>query len=220
MRKSQIFHTSQHRKIEKRIKDILNKQHGFLSPETIGSPRAVGDAIETILAENFAAILGDLCEEYSAEFARRAMADIAFSDKDDLYYIVDVKTHRLDTKFNRPNLSSVERLARFYEDDKNYFVILKVDYRINDLNLEIDRVLFVPIEHLSWDCLTLGALGWGQIQIADSKNVVVLPDNKRKDWMIEMCNNVLDFYPKEILKIEERIDHFQKVKQHWENRER
>ena len=28
----------------------------------------------------------------------------------------------------------------------------------------IDKVLFVPLEFLSWDCLTLGALGWGQIQ--------------------------------------------------------
>ena len=55
------------------------------------------------------------------------MADLAFTDKDDCYYIADVKTHRLDTTFNMPNLISVERLSRFYEDDKNYFVILKVN---------------------------------------------------------------------------------------------
>lgn len=40
------------------------------------------------------------------------MADIAFKDRDDFYYVVDVKTHREDTKFNMPNLTSVERLAR------------------------------------------------------------------------------------------------------------
>ncbi len=46
------------------------------------------------------------------------MADLAFQDQQGFYYVVDVKTHRTDTKFNMPNLTSVERLARFYEDDK------------------------------------------------------------------------------------------------------
>ena len=219
MKKSKIFHTNQYKKIEKRIKDTLKGQSDFLSPQTVDSTRAVGDAIENILAENFASILGSLCKEYSSQFARRAMADIAFSDKDGFYHIVDVKTHRLDTKFNMPNLTSVERLSRFYEDDANYFVVLKVDYRIDDLNLTVDKALFVPIEFLSWDCLTLGALGWGQIQIANSNNVVVSPGNKRKDWMIEMCDNVLDFYPKEILKIEGRMNHFRKVKEYWQGKD-
>ena len=71
-------------------------------------------------------------KEYSSQFARRAMADLAFTDKDDLYYVVDVKTHRLDTKFNMQNLTSVERLSRFCEDDKNCFSILKVNYKMEN----------------------------------------------------------------------------------------
>ncbi|MDD9863771.1 MAG: hypothetical protein OXU54_04265, partial [Gammaproteobacteria bacterium] len=117
------------------------------------------------------------------------MADIAFADKDDFYYVVDVKTHRLDTQFSMPNLTSVERLSRFYEDDNNYFTILKTDYRAEDLKVIVDKVTFVPIEFLSWNCLTLGALGWGQIQIANANMVTVLPGNKRKDWMLDMCAN-------------------------------
>ena len=65
-------------------------------------------------ADSFDAILGDWCAEYSSSFARRAMADIAFTDVDGFYYVVDVKTHRADTKFNMPNLTSVDRLSRFY----------------------------------------------------------------------------------------------------------
>jgi hypothetical protein len=38
---------------------------------------------------------------------------------------VDVKTHREETAFNMPNLTSVDRLARFYEDDANFFVMLE-----------------------------------------------------------------------------------------------
>lgn len=220
--KSRIFYTDTYKKLEKNIKDFLNKHAGqtdFLSSDTVNSPRAVGDATEKILAENFGTILGNLSKEYSSQFARRAMADLAFTDKEDFYYVVDVKTHRLDTRFNMPNLTSVERLSRFYEDDKNYFVVLKVNYRIESQKVVIDKVMFVPIEFLSWDCLTLGALGWGQIQIANANAVTILPKNKRKNWMIEMCDNLLEFYPKEILKINERIDHFRQVKKFWQNRE-
>jgi hypothetical protein len=126
-KKSAIFYTGKYKGIEKKIKDFLNKQSDFLSARTINSTRAVGDAIENIIAENFKTILGDIVGEYSSSFARRAMADLAFTDVDGFYYVVDVKTHRLDTKFNMPNLTSVERLSRFYEEDTNYFSLLKID---------------------------------------------------------------------------------------------
>ena len=117
--RSQLFHDGSHTTIQRKIKEFLNEQGDFLSASTAQSTRAVGDAIEGILADNFQEILGpELCSNYSANFARRAMADLAFEDREKFYYIVDVKTHRLSTKFNMPNLTSVQRLARFYEDDK------------------------------------------------------------------------------------------------------
>jgi hypothetical protein len=87
------------------------------------------------------------------------MADLAFTDTDNLYHSVDVKTHRLETKFNMPNLTSVERLARFYEDDQNHFVLLMIAYTISDVQVNVESVHFAPIEFLSWQCLTIGALG-------------------------------------------------------------
>lgn len=216
--KSQIFYTDEYKKLEKKILDFLNSQTDFLSPRTINSPRAVGDAIQDLLADNFDKILGDLSSNYSSDFARRAMADLAFNDKDGNYYVVDVKTHRLDSSFNMPNLTSVERLARFYEDDKNYFVVLKTDYKIQDTKIIIDKVNFVPIEFLGWDCLTLGALGWGQIQIANSNNVSVVPKNSRKKWMLELCDTLFEFYPREIEKINDRISYFKRVRKYWESK--
>ena len=224
----------------------MNRQKDFLSLRTINSPRAVGDAIENVIAENFASILGDMAKEYSSSFARRAMADLAFTDKDNFYHVVDVKTHRLDTKFNMPNLTSVERLSRFYEDDNNYFSLLKVDYQIEgtkmnhptmkaqglnavrfsvphhlarDSKIEIKHVTFAPIEFFSWDCLTIGALGWGQIQIANANIVKIVPKNSRKKWMLELCNTLLEFYPKEIGKINERIERFEQVKKFWKKKQ-
>ncbi len=217
--KSKLFYTGSYKRIENKIKSFLNKYPDFLSKDTVSSPRATGDAIQHILEENFQDILGRFSKEYSGKFARRAMADLAFTDQNDLYYIVDVKTHRLDTKFNMPNLTSVERLARFYEDDTNYFVMLMVAYNIvSDVHIQVERVHFVPIEFLSWVCLTIGALGWGQIQIANANNIVVNHGYSRKKWMLELCDVLFEFYPREIEKVKDRIGYFKRVKKQWEEK--
>jgi hypothetical protein len=213
---SKIFYTDIYHNLETKITDFLNSRPDFLSLNTINSPRAVGDAIQNILTDNFKNILGDLTKEYSSKFARRSMADLAFSDANGFYYVVDVKTHRLDTSFNMPNLTSVERLARFYEDDTNYFVVLKVNYEVTQTRIVVKKVFFVPIEFISWDCLTLGALGWGQIQIANSNVVTLIPQNSRKKWMLELCDNLFEFYPRELTKINNRILYFQRVRKYWE----
>lgn len=218
MSKSQIFHTNKYKEIEEAIVKLLNSQPDFLSARTAISTRAVGDAIQTILSEQFQSVLGNLCAEYSAEFARRAMADLAFTDKDGFYYVVDVKTHRLGTQFNMPNLISVERIARFYEDDRNYFVTLIVKYAIEGTKVRVQQAHFLPIEFLGWDCLTIGALGWGQIQIANANVVNINKGYSRKKWMIELCDIMLEFYPKEIGKIKDRITHFEQVKRYWEQK--
>ena len=84
---------------------------------TADSLRAVGDALEQLVSESFDSLVR--CAEYSSDFARRAMADLAFTDKKEFYFVVDVKTHREDTKM--PNLVSVERFTRFYASDFNVF---------------------------------------------------------------------------------------------------
>ena len=217
--KSELFYSNEFQEIEARIKSFLNSQDEFLSGSTVKSTRAVGDAIQDILADNFEAILGnEICAKYSSQFARRAMADLAFEDHHGCYYVVDVKTHRLSTKFNMPNLTSVERLARFYEDDKNYFVMMMVAYDVESLRAVIESVRFFPIEFLGWDCLTIGALGWGQIQIANSNRITVNPGYSRKKWMLEFCDIMLEFYPRELLKIDRRLNHFREVRANWSKR--
>ena len=215
-RPSKVFHGDAYVAVHQRIKTFLNAQDDFLSVRTASSPRAVGDAIQQVLSASFQSILGDeLCSDCSSDFARRAMADIAFTDTNGCYCVVDVKTHRTDTKFNMPNLTSVDRLARFYEDDANYFVVLMVSYSIDRTRAMVSNVTFVPIEYLGWDCLTVGALGWGQIQIANSNVITINPQYSRKRWMLELCDIMLQFYPKEIQKIGGRITRFQKLRETW-----
>jgi len=215
---SELFYSDKYLQIESGIKTLLNSQPEFLSKGTASSTRATGDAIQEILADKFQTLLGDICKEYSADFARRAMADLAFKDMEDIYYVVDVKTHRKEEGFHMPNLTSVERLARFYEDDMNCFVVLSVSYKIDGTKVTAENVHFVPIEFLSWKCLTIGALGWGQIQIANSDHIDVIPKYSRKKWMLGLCDALFEFYPHEISKIGKRIDYFKKVRERWEKK--
>ena len=213
--KSPIFTSGAYKTIEEKVLRLLNKQADFLSADTAESTRAAGDAIQSIIEDNFEEILGEHGGEYSASFARRAMADLAFKDKPNNYYVVDVKTHREETAFNMPNLTPVDRLARFYEDDANFFVMLMVKYGVTGTKVKVSKVHFVPIEYLKWSCLTLGALGAGQIQIANSKHIEIDSTKTRRSWMLEFCDNVLQFYPREIVKINKRIGKFEKVKEFW-----
>ena len=178
--KSRIFYSDAYKKIQLQIISKLNAHEDFLSESTAKSPRAVGDAIESILREEFEAILGEWCVEYTQDFPRRAMADLAFKDKDGFNYYVDVSTYRTDTDFNMPNVTSVERLARFYGNEMNYFIVLSVSYHISGTKVIVSDVHFAPIEFFKWDCLTIGALGWGQIQIANSKKINIEPYSRSK----------------------------------------
>lgn len=214
MRQS-LFHNEDYTVIEGRIAEYFKHHTDFLSPSTLKSPRAAGDALQEIIGEKFQDFAKGYCSEYSNEFARRSMADMAFVDTFGNYHIVDVKTHREDAKFSMPNLTSVERLSRFYEDDTNFFSLLIIKYRIDGSSLIVTHVAFTPIEFLDWNCLTIGALGWGQIQIANSHHINIRQNYPRKKWMIELCDTLLEFYPKEIGKIQNRIKKFEHIKEIW-----
>lgn len=212
---NKIFEAGTRQKIQNNVIADLNKA-ALLNKSTVNSPRAVGDAVQEYLETHFEKCLPQgSVKEFNAAFARRAMADFAFTDVDDNYYVIDCKTHNLDTAFNMPNLTSVERLSRFYQDSKNYFSILISEYRVEKTELVFKDCKFIPIEMLDWSCLTLGALGWGQIQIANSNNIVIAENNTRKRWMLQLCDMLDIFYPNEISKITQRIEHFKKVRDFW-----
>jgi hypothetical protein len=203
---------------ENNLLSILKRSKEFESKRIARSPRAVGDIVQDIVSEEAVKCFPTgLVAKFNGKFARRAMADIAFDDIDGNYFIIDIKTHNKNTDFNMPNLTSVERLARFYEDDTNFFIILLIEYEFINEELNFVKVSFNPIEHFKWDCLTIGALGWGQIQIANA-NYINIEQVTRKSWMLDLCDVLDIFYPREIEKIDKRIDRFRKVREYWESK--
>jgi len=206
--------------LEKKLVEELSKFDLFQNPQINSSPRAIGDTAQEVIGEILPNCFpSGLIDEFRSDFARRAMEDVAFYDSDGNYYAVDIKTHNLSTDFNMPNLISVERLARFYRDEKKFFVILLIEYAVENGHLSFANAHFIPIEHLDWSCLTIGALGWGQIQIANSNRVKVDRNTTRVEWMLSLCDVMDAFYPREINKINERIDYFRAVRSFWESKQ-
>ena len=217
MPRSRLLARTTRRVIEARILGLLNDNADEFRGLALNSPRAVGDVAQALVAANFLRLASDRgIRNYDQAFARRAMADLAFEDSAGSYYVMDVKTHRLDSSFDMPNLISVERLARFYEEPTNYFVLLKIGYAVESARIRFADVAFVPIEFVSWECLTLGALGWGQIQIANANRVILDDRCTRKRWMLNLCDRLDLFYPAEMTKIRARLDYFAKVRVFWE----
>ena len=113
----------------------------------------------------------------------------------------------------------MERLTRFYESDANVFAIMMIKYSVADTTIAVSEVLFSPIEFLDWECLTIGALGWGQIQIANSNDIRVIDRYSRKEWMLQLCEVMGEVCPREIGKIRERMDRFNTIKNYWDSKQ-
>jgi hypothetical protein len=215
---SLLFAEEHHHATEQRVKEYLNSQKGFLSAATANSSRAVGDAIQTLLTANFSTIIGPpyVCEE--RVFSRREMADLAFEDANGVHHLVDVKTHRQEARNPKPNLVAADRLATLYEDPNEYFVVLLVRYSVDStFEVAVSDVVIAPIEHFSWDCLRIGALGRGQIQLANSNKIVIDASQSRRDWMLKLAERALTFYADEVDRIRtKRIVRFQELRERWE----
>lgn len=222
------FFSNYRKLIETTIKDFLQNSKPFEIDQTMSdSTRAVGDGLQKYISTNFLKLFNNTIPIrcFNSKFNRRSMEDFSFEDDEKNYYAVDVKTHNLSTGFNMPNLISVERLTKFYRKNSNYFVLLIIEYecKLSQVNiskyyLEFSGVHFIPIEFFDWDCLTIGALGWGQIQIINSNKIMINENNNRKKWMLQLISKLLnEFYPNEKNKIQERIKYFAKEKIFWNN---
>ena len=216
--KSKLFNSDDYKRCESDIKTFLNSQ---LSKDLgfTGSVREIGDRLKKILANNLQEIVGDHIKSYRIPSTARAMADFTFVDHDGMKYSVDIITHNEEKKFSMPNITSVERLEKLYEDNKCIFVVLLVDYKPSKQKNFISNVRLLPIEYFSWNCLTIGALGVGQLQIRKASTIVTHIKNSRKDWMREFAETLMLFYAKEISKASRRLTNAAKTLETWKNKD-
>ncbi len=48
---------------------------------------------------------------------------------------------------------------------------------------------------------------------------MLAPGQVALKWMLELCDIMSEFYPKEITKIQTRIKYFERLREYWERKE-
>jgi hypothetical protein len=101
----------------------------------------------------------------TAKGTRKSIGDFLLNDN--IQKPVNVKSNNVDKKNYSPNIISAKRLIKWLQQDGNQLYFIFVNYRKTKSGVEvINDSGLVPIEHLSWNCLTIEAQGWGVIQMS------------------------------------------------------
>ena len=185
--------------IEKLLKNSLTD---FELSESFGH-RSVGDKIESDCVE---IVKNSFLNDFRKSKSKRSIDDFSllFKDKSDMF---DVKTHFIQSEkgFSMPNLISVKRLKRVLENQNQSLSYIFVDYTRENGIVKIENVYIKYIWELDWSILGIGALGKGQLQIKDANKQIVFIDMGKDKWFDILKVKVVEFYKKEIKKIEKEI---------------
>lgn len=144
----------------------------------------------------------------SAEGSKKSISDFLLND--DIQKPVNVKSNNIGKNNYSPNIISAKRLIKWLEIEGNELYFLFVDYKKTATGIEIvnDSGL-VPIQHISWDCLTIEAQGWGVIQMP--KPLIIDKSQDLKGFFRGMKNAYeiyIDKETKKMAKIREMIKNF------------
>ena len=106
-----------------------------------------------------------------------------------------------NSDLSMPNLISISRIKKFYENDRNLLLYVFVKYVSNNNVIQILEVNVKKLEQLNWECLTIGNLGKGQLQITNMNEISFQTFMTRTDWMERLSYDVVIYYQKLIDKI-------------------
>lgn len=190
--------------MKKIINNKLNDSIGKSFNTTNLQQRGVADVIEKYICEQITKIDNkELIIEQST--SKRSLEDIQIKNNQELYKI-DIKTHDLNSDFSMPNLISVDRLKKFYENKNNHLIYIIVSYQtINEIT-QIKNIQIRFVEELSWEILGIQNLGKGQLQIKNMNNELIFVEPNREEWINTLKQNMIKFYKKQIAKTQKLID--------------
>lgn len=188
--------------IIKQIQEALDKdiQLDYPVDENL-MQRGIADIIEQDVSKIILNLKSRIIKESYEAKSKRSIEDVGLitNDYDDVK--IDIKTHDTESELSMPNLISIARLKKFYENDRNLLVYVFVKYINHGNNVQVLQVKVKPIEQINWECLTIGNLGKGQLQITDMNKISFQNFMTRKDWMERLSYDAIIYYQKLIDKI-------------------
>jgi hypothetical protein len=133
---------------------------------------------------------------------RKAIGDFMMTDT----HAVNVKSNNVGKQNYSPNMISIKKMHEWVFEDRHDLSFIFVDYREKD-NGELELIGHtepIPIEHISWDCLSIEAQGYGVIQMCRARKIV--PKQMKK----EFYRGFLTAYAKYMEKEKKKHENFAK----------
>jgi hypothetical protein len=128
---------------------------------------------------------------------RKAIGDFMLSED----HAVNVKSNNVEKLNYSPNIISISKMHQWIFELKKDLSFIFVDYVVVDGDLKILRETpLIPIEHISWDCLTIEAQGFGVVQ--KCRDLVVIDTQTKRDFYKGFLKAYAKYRAKEHLKHE------------------
>jgi len=119
-----------------------------------------------------------VADKYGKETTtRKAVGDFMLTET----HAVNVKSNNVAKQNYSPNMISIQKMHKWVFEERNDLSFIFVDYREKGDDLQILKVTDpIPIEHISWDCLSIEAQGYGVIQKVG--NLKLIKDQTKSDF--------------------------------------
>ena len=92
---------------------------------------------------------------------RKAVGDFMLAEN----HAVNVKSNNVAKQNYSPNMISIKKMHKWVFEERNELSFIFIDYEEEGDDLKIlNESDLIPIEHISWDCLSIEAQGYGVIQ--------------------------------------------------------
>lgn len=194
--------------VQKSIKNfILNSLNDNLKNFELiegGQQRTVGDLIESKVSEVLHNSKNSLISEKKTARSKKSIEDLTLVANGVNYYI-DPKTHNINSDFSMPNLTSIEKIKKLFSSKNEDLIYIFVTYQLSDKIVVILNIKVLFIWEINLDCLGIGALGKGQLQLKDASKEISITNKTKEEWYIDFKKLVNLFLERQILKINKQI---------------
>jgi hypothetical protein len=92
---------------------------------------------------------------------RKAVGDFMLAEN----HAVNVKSNNVAKQNYSPNMISIKKMHKWVFEERNELSFIFVDYEESEDDLKVLKESeLIAIEHISWECLSIEAQGYGVIQ--------------------------------------------------------
>ena len=107
--------------------------------------------------------------------SQKSIGDFMLSEN----HPVNVKSNNIHKTNYSPNMISAKRLVSWLSNNEKHLSFIFVDYEKVGKEIKIIKDSgLIPVEHISWKCLSIQAQGWGVIQLCSDLKIDTNQDRK------------------------------------------